>query len=79
VERGFVHKIRHEELGDVPLLGWPPRMSGSQVPIVAAPVLGKHTAEVMARDLGLSEDEIAALRSKGILGPEREAPARREQ
>lgn len=78
VERGFVHKIRHEELGDVPLLGWPPRMSASRVPIVAAPVLGKHTAEVMARDLGLSNDEIATLRAKGILGPEREAPARRE-
>lgn len=78
IERGFVHKIRHEELGEVPLLGWPPRMSASHVPIVAAPVLGRHTAEVIAQDLGLTPDDIAELRSRGILGPEREAPARRE-
>jgi formyl-CoA transferase len=78
VSRGFVHKVHHEELGDVPLLGWPPRMSQSHVPILAAPVLGKHTAEVVAHDLGLSPDDIAGLRTRGVLGPEREAPARRE-
>jgi formyl-CoA transferase len=78
LERGFVHKVRHEELGHVPLLGWPPRMSASHVPIVAAPVLGKHSAEVVAQDLGLSDAEIAALRARGVLGPEREAPVRRE-
>ena len=78
IERGFVHRIHHDELGEVPLLGWPARMSASQVPIVAAPVLGKHTADVVAQDLGLSAGEIASLRAKGVLGPEREAPARRE-
>lgn len=78
IERGFVHKVHHEELGDVPLLGWPPRMSESSVPIVAAPVLGKHSAEVVAKDLGLSAEDIAQLRKKGVLGPEREAPTRRE-
>ena len=55
------------------------RMSASRVPIVAAPVLGKHTAEVVAQDLGLSDDAIATLRAKGVLGPEREAPVRREK
>jgi formyl-CoA transferase len=77
--RGFVHRVRHEELGEVRLLGWPARMSESSVPIVASPLLGKHTAGVLAQDLGLSEADIAELRARGVLGPEREAPARRGQ
>ena len=40
-ERGFLHKVPHEALGEVPLLGFPPRLSESQVPIKAAPLLGK--------------------------------------
>lgn len=69
--RGFLHRVHHEELGEVPLLGWPARLSASDVPIKAAPVLGKHTIEVMAEDLGLSADEVESMRNDGILGSER--------
>lgn len=70
--RGFVHELRHPEHGDIRLLGWPARMSKSRVDIRAAPLLGEHTDEVLADDLGLGQDDIAALREQGTIGRERE-------
>ena len=61
VERGFVHEIEHPELGMIKILGWAPRLSESDVPIKAAPILGQHSREIVAEDLGLSNDEIDAL------------------
>jgi crotonobetainyl-CoA:carnitine CoA-transferase CaiB-like acyl-CoA transferase len=49
-------------------LGWPARLSESEVPIKAAALLGKHTVEVVAADLGLSESEVDKLREKGAFG-----------
>jgi formyl-CoA transferase len=44
--------------------GWPVKMSGSKVPITAAPLLGADTDEVYGSLLGLSKDELAALRAE---------------
>ena len=63
-----MHTVEHEELGPVRLLGWPTRMSESHVDIQASPLLGKHTDEVFAEDLGLGEDAICALRDAGAIG-----------
>jgi formyl-CoA transferase len=68
--RDFVKTVQHEVAGDAKLLGWPARMSESAVEITAAPVLGRHTAEVLSSALGLDEPSIAELRSRGIVGPE---------
>ena len=68
--RGFIHDVHHAEHGDVRLLGWPARMSKSSVPINAAPLLGEHTNEVLAEDLGLDQDAIAELRGRGAIGNE---------
>ena len=73
--RGFVKTIEHETLGSVRLLGWPPRMSASEVDIEPAPFLGGHTDEVLAEDLGLGAEEIEALRRGGVLGEEGVPPA----
>ncbi len=70
LERGFIHKVNHDELGEITLLGWPARMSESQVDIQAAPLLGKHTDEVLAEDLGLSDSDIDSLRTAGAIGNE---------
>ena len=67
VERGFVQSIEHPEHGEVPILGWAPRFSGGSVPIVPAPALGAHTAEVLTTELGLAEAEVAALRERDII------------
>ena len=67
-ERGFVKTVEHEELGEVQLLGWPPRMSASDVPLVASPLLGQHTHEVLTADLGASDEELAELAAAGVIG-----------
>ena len=67
-ERGFIHEIDHPELGRVPLLGWPARLSKSQVPITPSPELGAHTEAVLGADLGLDEDELRKLRERGAFG-----------
>ncbi len=77
IERGFIHKVQHEEIGDITLLGWPARMSESHVDIVASPTLGRHTDEVLASDHGFSPEEIEALREAGAIGDE--ARVRTEQ
>lgn len=66
--RGFVHTVQHETHGQIRLLGWPARMSESQVPIRAAPKLGAHSREVVAADLGLDAQQIDTLVDGGVLG-----------
>ena len=67
VERGFVHEIEHPRHGRVRVLGWPARMSESSVPIRAAPLLGQHSTEVLAADLGLAGAELEALLLDGVI------------
>jgi crotonobetainyl-CoA:carnitine CoA-transferase CaiB-like acyl-CoA transferase len=43
-------------------------MSESAVPIERAPLLGEHTDEVLAQDLGMAAGELRTLRKAGILG-----------
>jgi formyl-CoA transferase len=65
--RGFIETVEHDALGPVKLLGCPARMSRSEVPLRASPLLGQHTAEVLRDDLGLEEAEICALRDQGAI------------
>jgi formyl-CoA transferase len=67
VERGFVKNVEHPLHGDVRLLGFPPRLSGSEVPLTSAPLLGEHTDEVLESDLGLDAGEIATLKEAGVV------------
>ena len=69
VERGFVHEVEHAEHGRIKLLGWAPRMSASEVQIKPAPLLAEHTAEVLAEDLKLSPEELAAMNERGGAPP----------
>jgi len=66
-ERGFIHSIDHKEHGKVPLMGWAPRMSESQVPIEAAPLLGEDTDDVLRQELGLSDGRLQELHQDGII------------
>ncbi|MEE2777367.1 MAG: CoA transferase [Acidobacteriota bacterium] len=70
IERGFIHEVTHKDHGDVRLLGWGPRFSKGEVDVEAAPLLGEHTDEVLAADLGLSGDELDGLRAEGVVGRE---------
>ena len=66
--RDFIQTVEHPDLGPLELLRWPPRMSGSEVAIVAAPSLGEHTDEVLRGELDLGESELSALRELGAIG-----------
>ncbi len=67
--RGFVQEIEHPQHGTVRLLGCAPRLSASEVPIEAAPLLGEHSDEVLQGELGLTPERIAALRADGVVTP----------
>ena len=70
IERGFVQTVDHETMGPIRLLGWPPRLSASTVEMQAAPLLGRHTGEVLMSELALSEPDVADLRARGVIGSE---------
>jgi formyl-CoA transferase len=65
--RGFVKNVEHPKHGHVRLLGFPPRLSESEVEIKRAPLLGEHTREVLEADLNLSSDEIESLIQAGVI------------
>ena len=67
LERGFIHTVEHKEHGKIPLMGWAPRMSESQVPIHAAPLLSQHTDEILKEELGLTKDQITTLHREEII------------
>jgi formyl-CoA transferase len=70
IERGFVRTVEHETMGSIRLLGWPPRLSKSAVEMEAAPLLGRHTAEVLESELELTDGDVAELRARGVIGSE---------
>jgi formyl-CoA transferase len=70
IERGFVKTVEHETMGELRLLGWPPRLSRSSVELEAAPLLGRHTDAVLRGELALSDAEVAELRARGAIGSE---------
>jgi formyl-CoA transferase len=65
--RGFIKTVEHPKHGKVRLLGFPPRLSESEVEIKCAPLLGEHTQEVLEADLNLKPDEIESLRLSGVI------------
>ncbi len=65
--RGFVQEVPHPTHGTVLLLDKPFRLEKSQVPLRAAPVLGADTDSVLTAELGLAADELASLRSAGVI------------
>ncbi|MDA3040241.1 MAG: CoA transferase [Actinomycetota bacterium] len=68
VARGFIKTVEHPDLGPVPMMGFAPRLSASEVELRPAPALGQHTDEVLGTMLGLGEDELGALRQRGAIG-----------
>lgn len=67
--RGLVTRLPHPTAGSVPNVALPIRFSETPTaPAVAAPLLGQHTREVLARVLGLDEGALAALAVRGAFG-----------
>ncbi|MBC7635739.1 MAG: CoA transferase, partial [Acetobacteraceae bacterium] len=67
VARKAVVEMRHASGADVKVIANPVRLSESPVDYrLPPPTLGQHTDEVLGR-LGLSVDDVSALRAKGIV------------
>jgi len=67
-ERGMVMKYEHPENGEVTMLAPPIHLSDSSVEVAPAPLLGQHSDEILAAELGLSAAEIEELLATGVLG-----------
>jgi crotonobetainyl-CoA:carnitine CoA-transferase CaiB-like acyl-CoA transferase len=58
-----------DALGPILVPGNPVKMSRvAEGPETRVPWLGEHTAEVLAAELGLGEDDLAKLRAEGVVG-----------
>lgn len=66
-QNGTIVTIEHKQRGPVTIPGWPVRMSGCHVPVVAAPLLGEDTESVMIEILGMGANEVARLRELRIV------------
>ena len=66
--RDMVAEVEHPVAGLVRMLGLPIRFDGTPPSIRRhPPMLGEHTDEVLTEMAGLSDDEIRALRSSGVI------------
>jgi succinate---hydroxymethylglutarate CoA-transferase len=66
--REMVRTVKHPTVGDLKMVGIPFRMNDTPPSIRRAPpLLGQHTDEVLAGELGLSPARIAELRSEKVI------------
>jgi len=66
-ERGMFVTIDHPVRGSILMPGFPIKMSASSVPILPAPLLGQHNAEVYRDMLGIPAEELERLREAGVI------------
>ena len=65
-QRGILQTMTHGERM-MAMTTWPVRFDGVPAEIKSAPLLGEHTAEVLADWLGLDDAAVADLRRDGII------------
>ncbi len=67
-QRGIMQMMHHKVHGDFKMPGWPVRVDGKTSEVVASPILGEHTVEVLGSWLGISANDVEGLRRDGALG-----------
>jgi formyl-CoA transferase len=68
IARGIELHVPHPRAGTMKLVASPMRLSKTPVEVrMPPPLLGEHTDEVLRSDLNLTIEEIAYLRSKGVI------------
>lgn len=67
-ERGMVTEVDHPSCGPMKLVSPPVKFSDSQPSIrMPPPTLGQHTDELLTKMLGMKQEEVDALKSKGVI------------
>ena len=74
---GTVVEVDHPSRGKYLTVGNPVKMSDSPCEVKRSPLLGEHTDEVLKKELGYSDKEIAEIRMSGAITPP-EKPAKAE-
>lgn len=67
IDSGLIATMPHPEVGSVSVLASPYRFDGERLPVRSAPPqLGEGTNDVLQDLLGLSDDKVAGLKSRGV-------------
>jgi formyl-CoA transferase len=66
-KRGMFVTIDHPVRGEFTMPGWPVKMSDSDVPVTAAPLLGQHNEQVYGGWFGYTSAEVRGLRDEQII------------
>jgi crotonobetainyl-CoA:carnitine CoA-transferase CaiB-like acyl-CoA transferase len=67
-ERKLVKSLTHATAGKIPTVANPVRFSSTPVEYRRAPpILGEHTTDILAGELGMSNDEIQRLSAAGAI------------
>jgi formyl-CoA transferase len=74
---GTVVEVDHPVRGKYLTVGNPVKMSDSLTEVERSPLLGEHTDEVLKKELGYSDKEIAEIKASGAVTPP-EKPAKAE-
>jgi formyl-CoA transferase len=75
-QTGTVVEVDHPTRGKYLTVGNPVKMSDSITEVERSPLLGEHTEEILRKELGYSEKEIAEIKGSGaITAPEKGARA----
>src|ERR1700747_3101551 len=75
-DTGTVVEVDHPPRGKYLTVGNPVKMSDSITDVKRSPLLGEHTEEILAKELGFSAAEIAEIKASGaITAPEKGARA----
>jgi formyl-CoA transferase len=64
---GAMVTVGHKQRGRVTFPGWPVKMSDSNVPVVAAPLLGEDTESVLTKILGRTPEQVEEMRRAGAI------------
>jgi formyl-CoA transferase len=63
----IVVEVDHPRRGPYVTVGSPIKLSDSPVAVARSPLLGEHNDEIYAHELGLTADDLADLKTNGVI------------
>ena len=63
----IVVKVPHPQRGEFTTVGMPIKLSDSPAEVKTSPLLGEHNQEIYGTELGVTEKELAELKSNGVI------------